>query len=176
MSFTLSILSANEILKEFFTVFKLNMHLNSRPKNKYTYSKQYNCKIGGRWLTSLTDNILLISVCVCVLVTQSCLTPCDPKDCSLPGSSVHGILQARILEQIARPFSMGSSRPKDRTSSIASPELAGVFFTTITTWVYTHEALHGYILIPKLIELYIVNRSLLVQMVKNTPAIHTIWV
>ena len=66
MSFTLSILSANEILKEFFTVFKLNMHLNSRPKNKYTYSKQYNCKIGGRWLTSLTDNILLISVCVCV--------------------------------------------------------------------------------------------------------------
>ena len=94
MSFTLSILSANE----FFTVFKLNMHLNSRPKNKYTYSKQYNCKIGGRWLTSLTDNILLISVCVCVLVTQSCLTPCDPKDCSLPGSSVHGILQARILE------------------------------------------------------------------------------
>lgn len=64
-SFTLSILSANEILKEPFTVFKLNMHLNSRPKNKYTYSKQCNCKIGGRWLTSLTDSILLISMCVC---------------------------------------------------------------------------------------------------------------
>ena len=52
MSFTLSILSANEILKEPFTVFKLNMHLNSQSKNKYTYSKQYNWKTGGRWLTS----------------------------------------------------------------------------------------------------------------------------
>ena len=39
-----------------------------------------------------------VCVCVCVLVTQSCLTLCDPVDCSPPGSSVHGILQARILE------------------------------------------------------------------------------
>ena len=38
-------------------------------------------------------------------VTQSCLTLCDPMDCSLPGSSVHGILQARILEWVAIPFS-----------------------------------------------------------------------
>ena len=38
---------------------------------------------------------------VCVLVTQLCPTLCNPKDCSLPGSSVHGILQARILEQVA---------------------------------------------------------------------------
>ena len=40
-----------------------------------------------------------------VLVTQLCLTLCDAKDCSLPGSSVHGILQARILEWIAISFS-----------------------------------------------------------------------
>ena len=40
-------------------------------------------------------------------VTQSCLTLCQPTDCSLPGSSVHGILQARILEQVAVPFSRG---------------------------------------------------------------------
>ena len=46
-----------------------------------------------------------------VLVIQSCLTLCDPMDCSLPGSSVHGILQARILEGVAIPFSRGSSRP-----------------------------------------------------------------
>ena len=39
-----------------------------------------------------------------MLVAQSCLTPCNPKDCSPPGSSVHGILQARILEWITIPF------------------------------------------------------------------------
>ena len=52
---------------------------------------------------------------VCVLVTKSCPTLCDPMDCSLPGSSVLGILQARILEWVAIPFSSGSSRPRDRT-------------------------------------------------------------
>ena len=43
------------------------------------------------------------------LVAQSCLTLCDPMGCSLPGSSVHGILQARILEWVANSFSRGSS-------------------------------------------------------------------
>ena len=42
-----------------------------------------------------------------MLVVQSCLTLCDPMDCSLPGSSVHGILHARILESVAIPFSRG---------------------------------------------------------------------
>ena len=42
---------------------------------------------------------------VCVLVTQSCPTLCDPLDCSPPGSSVHGILQARILEWVTIFFS-----------------------------------------------------------------------
>ena len=46
---------------------------------------------------------------VCVLVTQSCPTLCDPMDCSLPGSSVHGILQARILEWVVVPSSRVSS-------------------------------------------------------------------
>ena len=44
-----------------------------------------------------------------VSVSQSCLTLCDPKDCSPPGSSTHGILQARILEWVAISFSRGSS-------------------------------------------------------------------
>ena len=48
-------------------------------------------------------------------VTQSCPTLCDPMDCSPPGSSVHGILQARILEWVAISFSRGSSRPRDWT-------------------------------------------------------------
>ena len=57
---------------------------------------------------------LCVCVCVCVcvcesLVTQSHLTLCDLMDCSPPGSSVHGILQARILECVAISFSKGSS-------------------------------------------------------------------
>ena len=48
-----------------------------------------------------------------VLVAQSCPTLCDPMDCSPPGSSVHGILQARILEWGAISFSRGSSQPRE---------------------------------------------------------------
>ena len=48
-------------------------------------------------------------------VAKSCLTLCDPMDCSLPSSSVHGILQARILESVAISFSGGSVRLRDRT-------------------------------------------------------------
>ena len=50
-----------------------------------------------------------------VLVTQPCLTLCDPIDYSLPGSSVRGLLQARILKWIAIPSSRESSRPRNRT-------------------------------------------------------------
>ena len=48
-------------------------------------------------------------------VTQSCPTLCDPMDCSLPGFSVHGILQARIVEWVTISFSRGSSQPRDQT-------------------------------------------------------------
>ena len=59
-------------------------------------------------------------------VSQSCLTLCDPMDCSLPGSSVHEIFQARILEWVAISFSRGSSRPRDQTWV---SHIAGRFFT-----------------------------------------------
>ena len=52
-------------------------------------------------------------LCVC-LVAQFCPTLCDPMDCSPPGSSVHGILQARILDWVAIPFSWGSSWSRDQ--------------------------------------------------------------
>ena len=52
-----------------------------------------------------------------VLVAQLCLTLCDPMDSTPPGSSVHGILQSRILEWVAVPFSRGSSQPRDQTWS-----------------------------------------------------------
>ena len=60
------------------------------------------------------------------LVAQSYPALCDPMDCSLPGSSVHGILQARILEWVAIPFSKGSSLPRGRT---CVSHIAGRFFT-----------------------------------------------
>ena len=60
------------------------------------------------------------------LVAQSCLTLCDPMDCSLPGSSVHGILQGRILEWVAILFSRGSSWLRDW---IWVSRIAGRFFT-----------------------------------------------
>ena len=50
-----------------------------------------------------------IEVCVCAKLLQSYLTLCDPMDYSLSGSSVHGILQARILEWLTMPSSRGSS-------------------------------------------------------------------
>ena len=53
--------------------------------------------------------------CVCAKLLQSCPTLCDPMDCSLPGSPVHGILQARILEWVAMSSSSGSSWPVDWT-------------------------------------------------------------
>ena len=49
------------------------------------------------------------------LVVQSCPTLCDPMDCSLPASSIHGIFQVRVLEWGAIAFSRGSSQPKDRS-------------------------------------------------------------
>ena len=51
----------------------------------------------------------------CCLVPKLCPTLCDHLDCSPPGSSVHGILQARILEWVVSSFSRGSSWPRDRT-------------------------------------------------------------
>ena len=73
-----------------------------------------------------------IIVRMCVLKPlQSCPTLCDPIDCSLLGSSVHGILQARKNTGVrSTPFSRRSSQPRDQTSSLTSPTLAGSFFTT----------------------------------------------
>ena len=63
-------------------------------------------------------------------VTKSCSILCDPMDYSPPGSSVHGILQAKILEWVAMSSSRESSGSRDQTHV----SLAGEFFTTSTTW------------------------------------------
>ena len=62
---------------------------------------------------------------------QLCLTLCDPSDCSPPGSFVHGISQARVLEWVAISYSRGSSGPRDLgLASLVSSALGGGLFTT----------------------------------------------
>ena len=74
---------------------------------------------------NITLTYLLCESVVKVLVIQSCLTLCNPLDCSSPGSSVHGILQARVLEWVALSFSRGSSQSSQTWVSC----IAGGFFT-----------------------------------------------
>ena len=86
---------------------------------KYTITRskfRYDCKF-----------VLLL-----LLVTKSCPTLCNPMDCSLPGSSVCGISQARILEQVSISFSKVSSWPKDWT-----------YISCIDTWILYHWATQG---------------------------------
>ena len=71
----------------------------------------------GIWmhLESFREIFPIKPASVLAKLPQSCLTLCNPMDCTLPGSSVHGILRARILEWVAISFSRGSSQPRDWT-------------------------------------------------------------
>ena len=81
-------------------------------------------------------------------VAQSCPTLCDPMDCSLPGSSVHGIFQARVLEWVAISFSRGSSQPRDQTWV---SRIAGRSFTI---WATREAPLYVYKSCIKVVILY----------------------
>ena len=80
----------------------------------------------GWWLNSwkslpllqIGEIILLLIACMCVSCFRG-VWLCDPMDCSLPGFSFHGILQARILEEVAISSSRGSSQPRDWSHSLA---------------------------------------------------------
>ena len=78
------------------------------------------------WPLPFDSSIQALQTLPKVLIPQLCPTLCDPMDCSPLGFSVHGILQARILEWVAISFSRGSSRPTDRTWVSC---IAGGFFT-----------------------------------------------
>ena len=60
----------------------------------------------GELILGLLSVVLWCRVCMCAKLLQLCLSLCDAMDCSLPVSSVYGILQARILEYVATPFSI----------------------------------------------------------------------
>ena len=91
--------------------------------------------------------VVSLICCCCCLDAQSCLTLCDSMDCKQPGSSVHGITQARIMEWVVISFSGGSSRPSDETCiSCKSPALqskslpirhqASNIFADYSIWVW----------------------------------------
>ena len=86
-----------------------------------------------------TAQIKLPCVCACMLSHFSCVWLCDPVDSQPPGSSVHGISQARTLEWVAMPFFMGPSRTRDRTCISCGACIAGGSFTAEppgTPWNY----------------------------------------
>ena len=80
-------------------------------------------------LTQHSDQI--VCACVCAKLLQSCLALCDSMDCSPPGSYVHGILQAGILDWVAMPSSRASSQPRDQTCIS--------YVSCIGRWVLYHQ-------------------------------------
>ena len=85
---------------------------------------------GFSFYTELSLSKAYLIVHAYILSLWSCATLCGPMDCSLPGSSVLGILQARILEWLPFPLPNSGMEPE----SLMSPALAGRFFTTNTIW------------------------------------------
>ena len=105
--------------------FKIPLLGEAETASKFCHISQKNLtEVFGHPSTKSWWDLACAVLC---LVTQSCLTVCNPMDCSPPGSSVHGILQARILEGVAMPSSRGSSRPRNRTKVSC---IAGRFFTS----------------------------------------------
>ena len=110
----------------------------------------------------ICNRIVCVCVCarVCVWLVQSCTPLCDPMDWSSPGSSVCGILQAKILEWVAISFSKGSFWPRDRTWV---SHIAGRFFTVWTTreaqsyWDYNFFALSYTIIFAIWLQFFLFN-------------------
>ena len=97
------------------------------------------------YITTYTMIYIYIYILSCWLCAQSCLTLCNPMDCSLPGSSIHGIFQARILEWVAISFCRGSTRPKDRTHLSCVSCLDRQILYHYTTWeVHMNTISHLY--------------------------------
>ena len=129
-------------LKQWFLTIRTLTHC-------FLVNNWWNSDLWGSWFPIPTANITaygttLLAVrlpterledhifvwCLESEVAQSCLTLCDLMDCSLPGSSVHEIFQARVLEWVAISFSRGSSQPRDRTRV---SRIAGRRFTVWAT-------------------------------------------
>ena len=111
------IFQVEKIIKTEFSGDFLILEVTLMPKDRMVYRQLL---AQGLWCISSAG------LCICAQSLQSCLTLCDPIDCSLPRSSVHRILQARILEWVAMPSFRGSSQLRDWTCISWA---AGRFFT-----------------------------------------------
>ena len=109
--------------------------LNPWTVNMMKYDHGY---INATWQKGFCSFELLIT-CMRAKSLQSYLTLRDPMDCSPPGSSVHGILQARILEWVAMPSSRGSSQPRD--------QIYASYISCIARWILYHHCHLGSLLI-----------------------------
>ena len=105
--------------------------------SKSTTIADKQCCDSFRWTAKrLSHTYTCIHVGVCAQLLQLCLTFCDFMDCSLAGSSVHGVLQVRTLEWIATPSSRGSSWPRDWTHICYISCIAGRFFNQRSPYRY----------------------------------------
>ena len=102
-----------------FAYFGDKCYLTSGRNKEYKDLQEKNAPINVSTYTSCHHSCCELSILILLScfqfssVTQSCPTLCDPMNCNLPGSSVHGILQARILEWVAISSSKWSSQPRD---------------------------------------------------------------
>ena len=122
------------ILSNSLGTFSLSFSLSLSPSLTLVLSRSLSLSLSH----THTHTSIYREICAVLgLVTQSCPTLSDAMDCSPPGSSVQGILQARILEWVAMSSSRGSSQPRDQTQVSCT---AGGFFTI---WA-TREAIERY--------------------------------
>ena len=121
------------------------------PKHLYTYPYLSLCCV------VYSGSLASHGVYVCAKSLQLCPILCDAMDYSPPGSSVHGIPQARILEGLPWPPPGDLPDPRIELTSLMSPALAGGFFTTSATW--EAQANHGSLVksIPCFFKLYFVK-------------------
>ena len=113
---------SSRIINDFFLI---SLYISTFPTMNLIFENRQKMLFFEKGLVDCNLKIMCLTSPV-LCWAQLCLTLCDPMDCSLPVSSVHGILQARILEWGAMPCSRGSSYLRDRTQVCL---VTGGFFT-----------------------------------------------
>ena len=130
--------------KPLYTHIQRNMHIYTQRCHTHTYTKKH-----AHIYTHKDVNIHMYIWSE--VKSLSCVRLCNPMDYSPPGSSFHGILQARILEWIAISFSRGSSRPRDRTLvSLLAGRRFNLWATREALYVYTYKHLFAKICTQKI--------------------------